>query len=68
MENQPITYTAALARVEEIVASLESGACDIDQLCERIAEAKRLLAFCTKRLEDVDAQYELLMKSDDGQG
>lgn len=64
MNTQEFTYTEALARVEEIVASLESGACDIDQMATRIKEAQQLLTFCTKRLEEVDTNYKKLLDND----
>ncbi len=61
------TYTQALARVEEIVSTLERGECDIDQLTALIKEGKQLLAFCTKRLGDVEATYKQIL-GDNEQG
>lgn len=53
-----LTYTAAIRRIEEIVAEIEDDACDIDRLAGLISEAQKLLAFCKKRLGEVETDVK----------
>ena len=47
-----MTYTQATQRLQEIVASLESGTLNVDTLAAHIKEAQQLLAFCKERLTE----------------
>lgn len=50
------TYTAAVRRLEEIVAKMQSNECDIDSLAGYTAEALALLKFCKEKLYKTDEE------------
>ena len=46
MKNEEITYTAAKAEIEKIVALIESDELDVDQLTKHVKRASDLVVFC----------------------
>lgn len=48
--NKKISYSEALAELENILAALRSESCDVDTLAERTRRAAELLAECRQRL------------------
>lgn len=48
------TYGVSMRRLNEIVARMESGRMDVDELCEATEEAALLVADCRKRLRGVE--------------
>lgn len=63
MEPTP-TYEQAAARLEQIVAQLEQGRMDIDQLATHIKEAQRLITFCRTKLLAVEKEIKEIMPDD----
>ena len=61
---QPVSYEEALAELERLVASMESGQLPLDRLLEAYRRGAELLAFCRGRLEAVEQQVKVL---EDGQ-
>ncbi|MBO7553930.1 MAG: exodeoxyribonuclease VII small subunit [Bacteroidaceae bacterium] len=59
------TYAQSIQRLEQIVQQIDNGELDIDELAEKIKEAKAIIAFCTEKLTHVDKQVEILLS--DGQ-
>lgn len=60
---EELTYSKALAELEEIVASLRGNDCDIDTLAARTARATELLETCRARLTATEEQLaEILNK------
>jgi exodeoxyribonuclease VII small subunit len=60
----PAGYTAACEELDAILAELEGGRADVDELTERVGRARYLLAYCSERLtgarlEVVDVLDEL---------
>lgn len=59
-----LTYSAAVARLEEIMTQIQSGSVDIDKLTKELAEAQELINFCRDHIykveEDVKAIIETL--------
>lgn len=49
-DNKELTYAAALAELENILAGLRSDNCDVDTLTERTRRAAFLLSECRRRL------------------
>lgn len=45
-----LTYSEALAQLEQILASLRADGCDVDTLAERTRRASQLLVECRRRL------------------
>ncbi len=58
------TYAEAMARLEKIVAQIDSNELDIDQLADKIKEANELIAFCTAKLTKAEAEVEKLLAKD----
>ncbi|MDD4658287.1 MAG: exodeoxyribonuclease VII small subunit [Eubacteriales bacterium] len=53
-------FEAALARLEEIVASLESGDADLDQALKLFEEGISLVRICDKQLKEAEQKLEQL--------
>ena len=59
------TYAQSIERLEQIVQQIDNGELDIDELAEKIKEAKAIITFCTEKLTHVDKEVEILLS--DGQ-
>lgn len=66
MEN--MTYTMAVARLEEIMTAVQDGKIDIDELSGLLKEATELLRFCNDRLYKVDEEVKRLLDELSGEG
>lgn len=60
----PANYEDALAELERLVGTMESGQMPLDGLLQSYRRGADLLAFCRARLDAVDAQVKVL---EDGQ-
>ena len=60
-ENTPLGFEAALARLETIVASMESGEMDLDKMIAAFEEGQRLLQFCSGKLNEVEKRIEKIV-------
>lgn len=56
--NEPTGYAAALAELEEILASLEQPDVDVDVLASRVERAAQLIAYCRARVDGARASIE----------
>lgn len=59
MEN--MRYSEAVARLEEIMAKVQSGRIDIDELAGLLKEAQELVRFCRGKLYKVDEEVKALL-------
>jgi exodeoxyribonuclease VII small subunit len=57
---EPASYEQALAELERLVQSMESGQMPLDTLLESYRRGAKLLAFCRNRLQAVEAQVKVL--------
>jgi exodeoxyribonuclease VII small subunit len=57
---QPLSYEAAAARVEEIIRRLDSGEASLDETLALVGEGKRLIELCASRLTAVGNALEEL--------
>ena len=64
LKTSPMTYTQATQRLQEIVASLESGTLNVDTLAAQIKEAQQLLAFCKERLTATTQELENILNNE----
>ncbi|MBE6757263.1 MAG: exodeoxyribonuclease VII small subunit [Ruminococcaceae bacterium] len=48
------TFEKAMARLEQIVAALESGRCPLDDSMKLFEEGTRLTAYCAKQLQEAE--------------
>ena len=59
-------FEAALARLEEIVGSLESGELGLEQSLKLFEEGVKLARVCNARLEEAERKVEVLLKDKNG--
>lgn len=59
-------FEAALARLEEIVSSLESGELALEQSLKLFEEGVKLSRICNARLEEAERKVEVLLKDKNG--
>ncbi len=62
-----LSFEAALARLEEIVRTLEKGEAPLDESIKLYQEGERLKRHCEARLKDAQARIEQIALSGDGQ-
>lgn len=61
MENKQLTYSEAIARLDEIVQLIDNNEVEIDQLADKIKEANKLIAFCSEKLTKAEKEMEKLL-------
>ena len=66
MSARKVTFEQQLARLEEIVAALEKGDAPLADSLKLFEEGTKLIAACTKQLDQAEQQVVKLMKGSDG--
>lgn len=61
-----LTFEVALAKLEAVVESMESGEVPLAELLAKFEEGNRLLKTCETRLKDAELKIEQLKQSKDG--
>jgi exodeoxyribonuclease VII small subunit len=61
-----LTFEAALAKLETIVESMESGDVPLQELLAKFEDGNRMLKLCESRLKDAEIKIEQLKKQKDG--
>lgn len=61
MKKEVITYTAAKAEIEKIVALIESDELDVDQLTKHVKRASELVVFCKQKLTETDEELQKVL-------
>ena len=56
-----MTYTKAVARLEEIMEAVQGGKLDVDELSGLLKEASELVKFCREKLYKVDEEVKSLL-------
>ena len=64
LQTSTMTYSQATQRLQEIVASLESGTLNVESLAAQIKEAQQLLAFCKERLTATSQELENILNNE----
>lgn len=54
-------YEEALERLQTIVADIERGETNVDELAESLKEAKSLIAFCKDKLQKVESDVKNIL-------
>jgi exodeoxyribonuclease VII small subunit len=63
MTKQKLTYTEAVAELEQILAELESNTeVNMDVISEKVKRAAVLMDFCKKQLHVLDEELEKMME------
>ncbi len=63
MTKQKLTYTEAVAELEQILAELEnSPEVNMDVISQKVKRAALLMEFCKKQLHELDVELEKMME------
>jgi len=62
MTKKNLTYTEAIARIEDILQQIETGELDVDELAEKVKQASDLLKLCKAKLFNTEKEIEKVMK------
>lgn len=60
-EADDLTYTSAVAELDEILLELEDEALDVDVLAERVERASTLIRFCRTRITSARTQVSKIV-------
>ena len=66
MAGEKMTFEQQITRLEEIVAALEQGDVQLADSLALFEEGTKLIAACTKQLDQAEQQGAKLMKGPDG--
>ena len=66
MSEKKATFEQQIARLEEIVAALEKGDAQLADSLALFEEGTKLIASCSKQLDQAEQQVVKLMKGTDG--
>ncbi|MEI6970683.1 MAG: exodeoxyribonuclease VII small subunit [bacterium] len=61
-EQAEVSFEKALGRLDAIVAEMEAGKTGLETMIERFEEGQKLIALCTRRLNEVERRIEILTK------
>lgn len=59
-------FEQSLDRLEKIVAAMEAGNLNLDEMIANFEEGQKLIARCQKRLTEVERRVEALVKGENG--
>lgn len=63
MTKQKLSYTEAVAELENILAELESNSeVNMDVISDKVKRAAFLMEFCKKQLHELDEELEKMME------
>jgi len=65
-EENPLTFEAALKRLETLVEEMEAGETDLDTMIASFEEGQKLVKFCTSKLNEVEKKIEKIVKDGNG--
>ena len=64
--DKDLTFEAALARLEQVVAEMEGGQLALEQSIARFEEGMKLSQFCATQLDAIERRIEVLVRKADG--
>lgn len=62
MASKKISYSEAMAEIEEILEKIESDELDVDELAEKVKRVSVLLKTCKDKLTKTNEQVEEILK------
>lgn len=65
-ETESLSFEAALSRLEDTVARLETGGLTIEEMVERFEEGMLLVKHCSHKLDTAQARIHVLMREHGG--
>ena len=66
MSEKNIKFEDAIARLEAIVATLETGKCDLDESLGLFEEGVSLVKLCSSKLDEASEKVKVLTVGKDG--
>ena len=67
LNNEPVSFEAALKELEGIVKQLETGEAKLEESLILFERGVKLTRFCSQKLDEADKKIELLVKDSQGQ-
>jgi exodeoxyribonuclease VII small subunit len=64
--NNKLTFEQALQKLEQIVASIESGQTGLEESIEKYAEGAKLIGYCRTVLDAAEKKIQLLTAKSNG--
>lgn len=64
--DKDLKYETALERLQDIVGLLERKAIKIDDLADKVKEAKALVEFCKDKLDKTEAEINQIIDPNEG--
>ena len=65
-ELKKLSFEDSLAKIEEIVAKMESGNLPLEAMMKMFEEGRILSSICENKLKDVERKIEILKKKSEG--
>lgn len=62
MEQKTLSYSEAIAAIDEILEQIETGELDVDELAARVKQATELLKLCKSKLFNTTREIEKVLK------
>ncbi|MBN1145267.1 MAG: exodeoxyribonuclease VII small subunit [Bacteroidales bacterium] len=66
MTKKQISYSEAIAAIDEILHQIETGELDVDELAEKVKQASELLKICKSKLFSTEKEVEKVLKEMEG--
>ncbi len=61
MSKKEISYRDAITEIETILARIDDGEMDVDELAEKVKRVTVLLELCKKKLRSTESEIEKIM-------
>lgn len=62
MEEKAMSYSEAIATIDEILEQIESGELDVDEMAAKVKQATELLKLCKGKLFNTTKEIDKVLK------
>ncbi len=62
MDDKPLSYSEAIAAIDEILEQIETGELDVDELASRVRQATELLKLCKGKLFNTTKEIDKVLR------
>lgn len=66
MSEQKLSFEASMERIEQIVRAMEQGDVPLEESLKLFQEGTKLIADCSKQLEEAELEIKKVIKNADG--
>ena len=67
MAKKNLSYSEAIASIEDILQQIETGELDVDELALKVKQATELLKLCKEKLFSTEKEIEKILKDMEGE-